>query len=168
LGVAGCNDDRSDLNPAHSRALGFARLDGDYEIRFLSVRPEADCLVVAFRAHCCAHRENWQWLGERNEWRFVTNVPHGCGYDSKNLMHTIRLLEMAGEIADEGNLRVRRPDWASLLEIRSGCHGYEDLVARAEDLHGGLAERCTRSPLPESPVCATAKALLLEIRAAFL
>ncbi len=47
----------------------------------------------AFKAHCKAHREYWQWVEQRNEERFHTNASHGRGYDSKNLMHTTRLLE---------------------------------------------------------------------------
>lgn len=61
----------------------------------------------AFRAHCKAHREYWEWVGQRNEERYTTNTQHGRGYDSKNLLHTLRLLDMAGEIAREGVLRSR-------------------------------------------------------------
>jgi hypothetical protein len=82
-------------------------------------------------------------------------------------MHTIRLLEMAGEIADEGRLRVRRPNRDFLLEIRSGRHSYEELVAHAESLHAGLTDRFARSPLPEAPDRATINALLVEMRASF-
>ncbi len=122
------------------------------------------CNIDAFRAHCRAHREYWQWVADRNEERYATNVAHGRGYDSKNLMHTIRLLEMAGEIADQGVLCVRRPNREFLLEIRAGRHSYESLVARAESLHAGLAARFARSSLPDAPDRRSANAVLLEIR----
>jgi predicted nucleotidyltransferase len=125
------------------------------------------CNIDAFKAHCRAHREYWQWIAGRNEERYATNAAHGRGYDSKNLMHTIRLLEMAGEIADEGILRVRRPNREFLLEIRSGSHGYDELVAYAESLHAGLTDRFVRSPLPDSPDRANINALLLDIRSEF-
>src|ERR1035437_9487135 len=55
------------------------------------------------------------------------------GYNSKNLMHTLRLLDMAAEIAAEGLLRVRRPNRDYLLRVRAGEFDYEELVARAEE-----------------------------------
>ncbi len=121
----------------------------------------------AFKSHCKAHREYWQWVGQRNEERFTTNVSHGRGYDSKNLMHTIRLLEMAGEIAREGILRVRRPNREFLLEVRSGTFSYEELVARAEKLHAGLEEEFAKSGLPEAPDRHQVNRILVSIREEF-
>ncbi len=119
----------------------------------------------AFRAHCKAHREYWQWAANRNEERFATNESHGKGYDSKNLMHTLRLLEMAGEIAREGVLRVRRPNRDFLLQVRAGEHSYEWLVGRAEELHAGLADAYAASDLPDAPDRERINALLVEMRA---
>lgn len=121
----------------------------------------------AFKAHCKAHREYWQWVEQRNEERFHTNASHGRGYDSKNLMHTIRLLEMAAEIAREGVLRVRRPNRDYLLEIRSGVFSYDELVARAETLHAGLDAAFDASSLPEAPNRERVNRLLVEIRGEF-
>jgi hypothetical protein len=121
----------------------------------------------AFKAHCKAHREYWQWVGQRNEERFATNAGHGRGYDSKNLMHTIRLLEMAGEIAREGVLRVRRPNRDFLLKVRAGSFAYEVLVARAEELHAGLETAFANSGLPAEPDRDLVNALLVELREEF-
>jgi predicted nucleotidyltransferase len=121
----------------------------------------------AFKAHCRAHREYWQWVAERNEHRYNTNAAHGRGYDSKNLMHTIRLLEMAGEIAREGILRIRRPNREFLLQIRAGEFSYDDLVARAEALHATLPDAFAASSLPEAPDRTAINRILIEIRAAF-
>lgn len=150
------------VSPKDSDSLVFSRVP-------VEATPIAwmHCNLDAFKAHCRAHREYWQWVAERNAERYATNAAHGRGYDSKNLMHTIRLLEMAGEIADEGMLRVRRPNREFLLEIRSGRHSYDELVAHAESLHARLTDRFARSPLPDTPDRATINALLLEIRAGF-
>jgi predicted nucleotidyltransferase len=88
-------------------------------------------------------------------------------YDSKNLMHTIRLLEMAGEIAREGVLRVRRPNRDFLLEIRAGEFSYDQLVSQAEDLHAGLDAVFAASSLPDEPDRAAVNALLVELREEF-
>jgi predicted nucleotidyltransferase len=121
----------------------------------------------AFKAHCKAHREYWQWVDERNPERYDNNAAHGRGYDSKNLMHTIRLLEMAHEIASEGVLRVRRPNREELLRIRAGEFSYEELLAKAEDLYAGLAPAFARAALPDEPARARVNEWLVRIRREF-
>lgn len=121
----------------------------------------------AFRAHCKAHREYWQWVEDRNEERYAVNAAHGRGYDSKNLMHTFRLLGMALEIAEEGVLRVRRPDREDLLKIRSGGYGYDDLVSRAEALMVRVEEAFEASDLPEEPDRQRCNEILVDLRASF-
>ncbi len=140
---------------------------------FTSVPKEAEPVgwmhfnADAFKAHCKAHREYWEWVEKRNEQRYATNAQHGRGYDSKNLMHTIRLLEMADEIAREGVLRVRRENRDFLLRVRSGEFEYDWLVGRAEELYGGLGEVYAASDLPEAPDRGAVNGLLVEIRAGF-
>jgi hypothetical protein len=118
----------------------------------------------AFQAHCKAHREYWEWVGQRNPERYATNAQHGRGYDSKNLMHTLRLLDMAGEIAREGALRVRRPDRDFLLRVRAGEFEYEDLVAKAERQLVEVQGAFERSALPDQPDRAKVDALLIQVR----
>jgi len=121
----------------------------------------------AFRAHCKAHREYWEWVGQRNEERYTTNAQHGRGYDSKNLMHTLRLLDMAGEIAREGVLRIRRPDREYLLRVRAGEFEYEDLVSRAEQQLADIVTAFEKSTLPDQPDRDRVNRLLVEIRESF-
>lgn len=121
----------------------------------------------AFRAHCKAHREYWEWVGQRNEERYATNVEHGRGYDSKNLMHTLRLLDMAGEIAKEGVLRIRRPNRETLLRVRSGEFEYEEIVASAEEKLAEVIAEFEKSELQEQPDRDRVSRLLVEIRESF-
>ena len=51
-----------------------------------------------YKKHCHEHLAYWDWVKHRNEVRYATNIDHGRNYDSKNLMHTFRLLDMAEEI----------------------------------------------------------------------
>lgn len=124
------------------------------------------CNRNAFKAHCKSHREYWEWAELRNEERYLTNTEHGRGYDSKNLMHTLRLLDMAEEIATEGLLRVRRPNRDWLMQVRAGEFTYEELVVRAEEqvLRVEAAFEC--SCLPERPDADKVSAVLAEIRSA--
>jgi predicted nucleotidyltransferase len=121
----------------------------------------------AFRAHCKAHREYWEWVGQRNEERFATNARHGRGYDSKNLLHTIRLLDMAGEIAREGVLRIRRPNRDFLLRVRAGEFDYQELVSRAEQQLAEVIPAFEKSHLQDQPDRRQVNRLLVEIREAF-
>lgn len=121
----------------------------------------------AFRSHCKAHREYWEWVNNRNEERYQNNAAHGRAYDSKNLMHTYRLLEMAGEIAREGVLRIRRPNRDFLLRIRAGEFGYDELVDRAEAKLQEVEADFDASSLPERPDREQINRLLVEIRATF-
>lgn len=121
----------------------------------------------AFRSHCKAHREYWEWVSQRNEERYTTNVEHGRGYDSKNLMHTLRLLDMAGEIAREGVLRIRRPNREHLLRIRAGEFGYEELVAQAEAQLVEVTRAFDESSLQDQPDRDRVNRLLVEIRENF-
>jgi len=121
----------------------------------------------AFQAHCKAHREYWEWVQQRNPERYATNAQHGRGYDSKNLMHTLRLLDMAGEIAREGVLRVRRPNREYLLRVRAGEFEYEELVAKAEAQLVQVQEDFAASSLPDEPDRAQVNALLVQVREEF-
>ena len=125
------------------------------------------CNMDAFRAHCKAHREYWEWVAVRNDERYRTNADHGRGYDSKNLMHTLRLLDMAAEIAAEGVLRVRRPNRDYLLRVRAGEFDYEELVALAEDKLAEVRQAFERCPLPAEPDREAVNAALGEIRLRF-
>jgi predicted nucleotidyltransferase len=138
---------------AHYRGI-FSRKD-DAAIICSSVALEAcpiawmSCNLDAFKAHCREHREYWKWVSERNEDRYMTNSSHGRGYDSKNMMHTLRLIDMASEIATEQTLRVRRPNREWLLRVKSGEFEYDDLLKIAEDRLGEVVEAYAACDLPE-------------------
>lgn len=139
-------------------------------IVFSSVPKDAEPLTWmhlnqdAFKAHCKAHREYWDWVAQRNEERYRTNVEHGRGYDSKNLMHTLRLLDMAGEIATEGVLRIRRPNREFLLRVRNGEFSYDELVTRAEQQLVAVQAAFATAALPAEPDRQLATRLLAAIR----
>ncbi len=110
-----------------------------------------NCNIDAFKAHCRAHREYWQWVQERNEERYRTNKEHGMEYDTKNIMHTFRLLDMALEIAKEGIVIVRRPNASWLLDVREGKLSYEEILTQAEERLDEIRIAFEKSPLPAEP-----------------
>ena len=82
-------------------------------------------------------------------------------------MHTLRLLDMAGEIAREGLLRIRRPNRDYLLRVRAGEFAYEELVARAEEQLVEVQAAFIASTLPDAPDRDQVNALLIELRESF-
>ncbi|MEM6278928.1 MAG: nucleotidyltransferase domain-containing protein [Verrucomicrobiota bacterium] len=149
---------------------GIIRTEDSTELNLSSVPKEEEPIgwmnfnKDGFKKYCKEYREYQDWLKNRNESRYADNVAHGRNYDSKNLMHTFRLLGMAEEIAREGLVRVRRPDREFLLQIRQGHFDYEELMAMAEDRIERIKEAFAESALPAAPNVEALTGALVEIR----
>jgi hypothetical protein len=100
--------------------------------------------------YCKDYKEYWEWVEKRNDDRYQTNQEQGKGYDSKNMMHCIRLIRMAIEIAEQKQVIVKRPDAAELLTIRNGDAEYDDLLTEAEEKIKMLDEVYANSDLRDS------------------
>ena len=96
--------------------------------------------------------------------RYANTQAHGQGYDAKNLMHTIRLLETARDLARFGELRVRRNNRDELLAIKRGESSYETLLEKAERLMVEVETAFDASDLPETVNAASALAALVDVR----
>ena len=119
-----------------------------------------------YSAHCRAYAEYQQWARERNPARYASTQAHGQGYDAKNLMHTIRLLETARDLARDGTLRVRRDNRDELLAIKHGAFTYDALLTRAEALMTESAALFAASSLPDAVDKEAAIAALVAMREA--
>lgn len=120
-----------------------------------------------YSKYCKDYLDYWSWVNERNEARYSNNIAHEKNYDSKNMMHVFRLLNMAEEIAQEGKINVRRPDRDFLLTIRKGDFEYDDLVKIAEDKINNIDLLFEKSDLPNAPDYERAEELLISIRSEF-
>jgi len=119
----------------------------------------------AYSVHCKKYAEYQEWLKNRNEDRFKMNKEHGKNYDSKNMMHTFRLLKMALEIA-KGELNVRRSseEIKILMKIRHGEYEFENLLTEAEGMIEELDSAFDNSSLPEKVKKGLAGKVELKIR----
>lgn len=117
-----------------------------------------------YSTYCKKYKEYWDWVEKRNEERYKTTVSHGKNYDSKNMMHTFRLLHMAKEIASESTINVRRSDRKFLLDIKNGKFEYDELVHWAEQRKLELESLYATSNLPERPNLDKINNLLIKIR----
>lgn len=117
-----------------------------------------------YSTYCKKYREYWGWVELRNEERFKTTEAHGKNYDSKNMMHTIRLLRVAREIALEGKINVKRQDREFLLNVKKGVYEYDELVAQAEEIKTELDDLYDSANLLEEPDFEKVNELLVDVR----
>lgn len=100
-----------------------------------------------------AKQKEWQqyqhWLRERNPARAALEAAHG--YDTKHAMHLVRLITMAIEVLERGEVRVFRDDREELLRVRDGAYAYGALIARVKEMRARMDAARLSSALPETP-----------------
>lgn len=104
-----------------------------------------------YSTYCKEYREYWDWVDKRNDDRYENTKSHGKNYDSKNMMHVFRLLEMAIEIGNERKVNVKRPNRDFLLDIKAGKFEYEELLKMADLKRTEMESVFESSSLPDSP-----------------
>lgn len=122
------------------------------------------CNQDAYSTYCKNYREYWNWVAKRNDARYQTNQQHGKNYDSKNMMHTIRLLQSAVNIFRNGRLEINVKNRDELLNIKAGNHDYDDLLLMADQLVEEVNSLAKNSLLQDFPNKEKAEQTLVEIR----
>jgi len=144
--------------------------DTSNEVRLSSIpkgeKPVATIIYNkdGYTSYCKDYKEYWDWVEKRNDDRYNTNQEHGKGYDSKNMMHCIRLIRMAKEIAEQKKVIVKRPDAAELMKIRNGEMEYDNLLAEADANITLLDEIYAKSDLPANVDKGFVNQLLINFR----
>ncbi len=122
------------------------------------------CSLDAYSVYCKDYREYWKWVAERNEDRYNVNQTHGQNYDSKNMMHTIRLLQSCEQIFKTGSLTIRVENRDELLDIKAGNQSYDYVLQTAESLIQSIENHYSTSHLPDSPDTEKTAKILIQIR----
>ena len=104
-----------------------------------------------FSSHCRDYKAYWQWVAKRNEQRYHSNINNGNDFDAKNMMHTIRLLQVAYEIMSKGTITNKRANRNELLAIKNGQLSYAEIMHMAESLFIEIETASLTSTLPEQP-----------------
>jgi predicted nucleotidyltransferase len=133
-------------------------LKGEQQIAYLF------CNIESYSAYCKEYREYWEWVEKRNEHRYSSNKEHGKDYDAKNMMHTIRLLQVAEEIFRDGKLNVKRENSVELLNIKSGQWEYDELLLRADELMNNIEYYYVQSRLQNEVNMESVEATLIKMR----
>ncbi len=118
----------------------------------------------AYSSYCKEYKEYWEWMAMRNEERYHTNMEHGQNYDSKNMMHTIRLLQSTEQIFATGELHVRVANRNELLSIKNGDLTYEGILQKAELLIQTIEQQFQLSDMQEFPDKEKAEKILVVMR----
>lgn len=118
----------------------------------------------AYSSYCKDFKAYKEWEKKRNVMRYAGTVAHGQGYDAKNMMHTIRLMEVARDLLLKGELILKRPNREALLEIKSGRWTYDELCRKVEVIQCEIDEMYFESSFPKSVDTTYLEKSLLQIR----
>lgn len=122
------------------------------------------CNLDAYSTYCKDYRDYWKWVSERNEDRYNVNQDHGQNYDSKNMMHTIRLLQSCEQIFKTSSLQIQVENQDELLDIKAGNWSYENVMNKAEVLIKSIEHHHSKSDFPDTPDLEKTTKILVEIR----
>ena len=121
-----------------------------------------------FKDHCRKFKEYKDWEKNRNPKRYESNLDKN--YDSKNMMHCMRLIHMGYEIATGQGIILDRNvagDRELLMNIRNHKYEYDELIAIADADKIKLAKAIEESTIKEKVDIDTVENVLLEIRYRF-
>jgi hypothetical protein len=105
--------------------------------------------LEGYSTYCKKYKEYWDWVEKRNKHRYLTNINAGASYDTKNLMHCVRLLDSAIHIGKYGTLKIEPDDKNFLFSIKYGKLPYDDIIKIVEDKKAEMDEVFDKSDLPD-------------------
>jgi uncharacterized protein len=117
-----------------------------------------------FSSHCRDYKAYWQWVEKRNEQRYQSNIKSGNDFDAKNMMHTIRLLQVAHEIMTKGTITNKCANRDELLAIKNGQLSYDEIMHISKTLLSKIETASLTSSLPELPDSNEIIARLIKMR----
>ena len=119
-----------------------------------------------YASHCKDYKEYKEWEEKRNPVRYESNL--NKNYDSKNMMHCIRLVRMAKELAQgKGFNVVRDADRQYLLDIRNHKLEYDEVMAQVNKEVEEMEEAMKNSSLQEEIDYDKVNELLIRVRKQF-
>jgi len=149
---------------------GIIKNEVSNEVSLSSIpKDEKEIALVAvnqegYSKYCKEYNEYWQWIEKRNEDRYNTNEKHGKNYDSKNMMHTIRLLQSAAQIMSQGTLNPRVSNREELLQIKAGVMDYDAILQMAHELINQIEYYHDKTSLQSIPNLEKTTQNLIQIR----
>lgn len=137
----------------YSGMVGEDKLSNELRLSSVSKGEMPVCYINynkdGYSQHCREYKEYKDWEKNRNPVRYESNLDKN--YDSKNMMHSFRLMQMCIEIAqDKGfNCDRRNIDREFLLNIRNHKYEYDELIAMLDKKKDEMNEAIKNSDLPD-------------------
>lgn len=149
---------------------GIVHPDGkSNEVRLSSIPKDEKpiCFMTynqqGYESHCKRYKEYQEWLENRNEVRYASNG--NSNYDRKNMAHTVRLLHMGKELAENKGFNVVRTwDREMLLDIRNGKYTYEEIMDYVSNIYDKMLESMETCTLPDTVDKEKVNELLIQAR----
>ncbi len=117
-----------------------------------------------FMQHSTDYKSYEVWLKERNTQRYVDLKNHGQKIDGKNMLHCMRLIDEAVEIAEQKTINIKRPNAEYLISIRKGEVDLEEILTQAEAGIDKMRQAFADCDLPDSIDAEHVNQLLMESR----
>jgi uncharacterized protein len=117
-----------------------------------------------YSSYCREYKEYWEWVDKRNPHRYNDNINNKQNYDGKNMMHCLRMLDMAIEIAQGKGVNLIRPDREWLLSVRKGLVKYDDIMNLIEEKKEKMDEAFKNCDLPDDVDLDMVHDIIIQIR----
>jgi predicted nucleotidyltransferase len=111
------------------------------------------------------HKNYWAWRRDRNDARWQQQERGELDFDSKNMMHTVRLLLSGKSLMERGEpiVRFSGDELALLMSIREGKMRFEEIMSLSNSIISDCERLKAAARLPEGCDRAAAEALLREM-----
>lgn len=118
-----------------------------------------------FRKHCADYKSYKEWEKNRNPIRYESNLHQN--YDSKNMCHCMRLMNMGLEIAEGKGMILNRAEAGDrdfLMKIRNHEIEYKDLMHIAEEKKKQMEMAAANSTIPNNIDADFVNDILIDMR----
>ena len=156
----------------NQKPIGYRGIvtDDSLDVRLSSVKKDEFPICYmsfnkdGYAKHCKDYTEYKKWEKNRNQLRYESNL--NKNYDAKNMMHCVRLMHMAYEIATGQGFNVDRTniDRDFLLDIRNHKFEYDYLINYLDEFKIKMEAAMANSNLPEKVDIDKVNELLIKIR----
>ena len=144
--------------------------EGAGDIRLSSVEKGVDPIATlsfdkeAYSTHCKDYKRYQDWVDNRNEARWVEVKGHNQKIDGKNILHLVRLIQIAEEVSRGEGIKIRRPNADELISIRRGEKDLESICEWGEAKIEEMKSNFQLSDLPSEVPNSLVSEVIKEIR----
>lgn len=148
--------------------VGENKLSNELRLSSVPKGEEAICKMYynkdGYSQHCREYKEYKGWEEHRNPVRYKSNL--NKNYDSKNISHAFRLLQMCIEVARGEGFKLDRTeiDRDFLLDVKNHKYEYDEIISLLDEKKKEMDEAISKSTIPDGIDKDFVNNLLISIR----